>query len=127
MRKVGNRVASERPALTGVPPPPTPRPAKLRDLVDQSTARIAAGNNPPMAAVYLRVKALEAQNRKPELASFLDGIVNNATSIEQAEDLENIAEQKSLEAVRQHALEKQIALTIDPVTRLQLRYYLIRL
>ena len=34
---------------------------------------------------------------------------------------------KSLETVRQHAIEKQAALTTDPVTRLQLRYALIQL
>ena len=38
-----------------------------------------------------------------------------------------LAEQKSLEAVRQHALEKQAALTTDPVNRLQLRYRLVQL
>ena len=103
------------------------RRSKLRDLVDQSTAHLAIGNNPSIQAVNLRVKVLEAQNRRPELESFLDSVVSNTSTIEQAEDLENLAQQKSLEAVRQHALEKQIVLTTDPVTRLQLRYSLIRL
>jgi tetratricopeptide (TPR) repeat protein len=103
------------------------RRPKLRDLVDQSTADLAKSPNPSMPAVYLRVKVLEAQNRKQEMADFLDSIANNTTSIEQAEDIENLAQQKSLEAVRQHALEKQAALTTDPVTRLQLRYELVRL
>ena len=80
-----------------------------------------------MAAVYLRVKVLEAQNRKEEMTAFLDSIANSTTSIEQAEDIETLAQQKSLERVRQDALEKQAALTTDPVTRLQLRYQLIRL
>ena len=39
----------------------------------------------------------------------------------------NLAQQKSLEDVRQRALEKQAALATDPVTRLQLRYSLVRL
>ncbi len=73
------------------------------------------------------MKVLETQNRKPEMAAFLDSIVSSTTSIEQAEDIETLAQQKSLEDVRQHALEKQAALTTDPVTRLQLRYALIRL
>jgi tetratricopeptide (TPR) repeat protein len=103
------------------------RRSKLRELVDQSTAKIAAGTNPSMSAVSLRVKVLEAQNRKPELESFLDSVVSGTNTVEQAEDIENLAQQKSLEGVRQHALEKQIALTTDPVTRLQLRYSLIRL
>jgi len=100
---------------------------KFRDLVDQSTAKLAASPDSPMPAVYLRVKVLEAQNRKPELEAFLESIANGTTSIEQAEEIETIAQQKSLETVRQRALEKQAALTTDPVTRLQIRYALIRL
>ena len=50
------------------------RRPKFRDLVDQSTARIAILPNPSMPAVYLRVKILEAQNRKPELETFLDSL-----------------------------------------------------
>jgi len=103
------------------------RRPKFRDLVDQSTGRLAPPPNPPMPAVYLRVKVLEAQNRKEEMTAFLDSIANTTTSIEQAEDIETLAQQKSLEHVRQHALEKQAELTTDPVTRLQLRYQLIRL
>jgi predicted Zn-dependent protease len=103
------------------------RRPKLRDLVDQSTANIATLPNPAMPAVYLRVKVLEAQNRKPEIESFLNSIANSTTSIEQAEQIETLAQQKSLEAVRQRALEKQAALTTDPVTRLELRYSLVRL
>ncbi len=103
------------------------RRPKFRDLVDQSTARLAVAPNPPTTAVYLRVKVLEAQNRKQEMETFLDSLANGTTSIEQAEDIETLAQQKSLEGVRQHALEKQAALTTDPVTRLQLRYQLIQL
>jgi len=103
------------------------RRPKFRGLVDQSTAKLAPPPNPSMPAVYLRVKVLEAQNRKDEMAVFLDSIANATTSIEQAEDIETLAQQKSLEHVRQHALERQASLTTDPVTRLQLRYQLIRL
>jgi predicted Zn-dependent protease len=103
------------------------RRPKFRDMVDQATGRIVASPEPFMTAVELRVKVLEAQNRKPEMEAFLDSLANSTTSIEQAEEIESLAQQKSLEAVRQHALEKQAALTTDPVTRLQLRYSLIRL
>jgi len=103
------------------------RRPKFRDLVDQTTGKIAMPANAPMASVYLRVKVLEAQSRKPEMESLLDSLANGTTSIEQAEEIETLAQQKSLETVRQHALEKQAALTSDPVTRLQLRYELIRL
>jgi predicted Zn-dependent protease len=103
------------------------RRPKLRDQVDQQTAKLVTSSNPSMVAVYLRVRVLEAQNRKAELEALLDSIANHTSSIEQAEEVEVLAEQKSLEAVRQHALEKQAALTTDPVNRLQLRYRLVQL
>jgi predicted Zn-dependent protease len=103
------------------------RRPKFRDLIDHSTAKIVVPANSSMSAIVLRVKVLEVQNRKLEMEAFLDGIATSATNIEQAEDIENLAQQKSLEAVRQHALERQATLTIDPVARLQLRYALIRL
>jgi len=103
------------------------RRPKLSALADQETARLITLPNPPMPAVYLRVRVLEAQNRKPDIESLLDSVTQSTTSIAQAEDIETLAEQKSLEAVRQHALEKQAALTSDPVNRLQLRYRLVQL
>ncbi len=103
------------------------RRPKFRDLVDQATAKIVSGQVPSMSAVHLRIKVLEAESRTPEIVSLLDSLVSSTTSIEQAEEIETFAQQKSLEGVRQHAIEKQAALTTDPVTRLQLRYTLIRL
>ena len=103
------------------------RRPKLRDQIDQQTAKLVTAPNPSMGVVNLRVRVLEAQSRKPELETFLDSIANSTTSIEQAEEVEILAEQKSLELVRQHALEKQAALTTDPVNRLQLRYRLVQL
>jgi predicted Zn-dependent protease len=100
---------------------------KFRDLVDRETEKLATASGFASPALYLRVRVLETQNRKPELISFLDAAVKNATTIEQAAEIENLAQQKSLETVRQLALEKQAALATDPVTRLQLRYALVRL
>ncbi len=98
----------------------------LRNLVDQENAKLITSSTSPMTVVYLRVRVLEAQDRKPEMESLLDSVANNTTSIEAAEDVEALATQKSLEKVRQHALEKQAALTTDPVNRLQLRYRLVQ-
>ena len=103
------------------------RRPKFRDLVDQESERLASVSQYSMSGVNLRVRVLETENRKPELAAFLDAAIANATTIEQAAELESLAQQKSLENVRQHALEKQAALATDPVTRLQLRYALVRL
>jgi cellulose synthase operon protein C len=103
------------------------RRPKLRDQVDQQTAKLITLPPPAMTSVYLRVRVLEAQSRKPEMETLLDSIANSTTSIEQAEEVEVLAEQKSLEAVRQHALERQTVLTTDPINRLQLRYRLVQL
>ena len=103
------------------------RRPKFRDLVDQESERLASVSRYSMSGVDLRVRVLETENRKPELAGFLDAAIANATTIEQAAELESLAQQKSLENVRQHALEKQAALATDPVARLQLRYALVRL
>ncbi len=100
------------------------RPAR-RDLVEKQTASLASSPNPPSEAVSLRVRILEAQGRKKDLENFLDSVVERTTSIEQAEEMANLAQQKSLETVRQHALEKQAALTADPVARLEIRYALV--
>ena len=103
------------------------RHAKQRDFADQSTAKIVASQSSSMTAVSLRVKVLEAQDRKPEMESLLDSLAKGTASIEQAQEIETLAQQKSLETVRQHAIERQAVLTTDPVMRLQLRYELIRL
>jgi cellulose synthase operon protein C len=100
---------------------------KFRDMVDLGTAKIVDTANPSLPAIYLRVKVLEAQNRKAETEALLDTIVNSTGSLELAEEIENLAQQKALEAVSQHALEKQAELTTDPVNRLQIRYALIQL
>jgi Flp pilus assembly protein TadD len=103
------------------------RRPKFRDLVNDESARLATDAQFSAASVQLRVRVLETEERKPELLAFLNAAVDRATTLEQAAQLETLAQQKSLEAVRQHALEKQVALATDPVTRLQLRYELVRL
>lgn len=103
------------------------RRAKYRELAERETAKLAAGPEFSMPEVSLRVRVLKAQERKPELASFLDSLAGKAATIEQAAEIENLAQQRSLEAVRQHALEKQASLATDPVTRLQIRYKLVHL
>jgi predicted Zn-dependent protease len=100
---------------------------KFREMADRESDKLATSSNFAMPAIYLRVRVLETQNRKPELVSFLEAVVKNATTIELAAEIESLAQQKSLETVREHALEKQAMLATDPVTRLQLRYALVHL
>ena len=103
------------------------RRPKFRELADRESEKLATASNLAMPAVHLRVAVLEAQDRKPELSAFLETVLKNVTTIEQAAEIEGLAQQKSLESVREHALEKQVVLATDPVTKLQLRYALVHL
>jgi tetratricopeptide (TPR) repeat protein len=102
------------------------RRPKLRDLVNDTTEKLAVDSRYALPAINLRLRVLEAANRAPEMATFLGAALDHAETIEQAAAIESIAQQRSLESVRQKALEKQAALATDPVTRIQLRYALVR-
>jgi cellulose synthase operon protein C len=102
------------------------RRPSLRDAVDAAT-RLPAGNGPAsIAAIRLRVTVLAVQNRKPEMQALLRDALQRATTLEFAQDVESIAQKHSLEAVYEQAIEREAALTTDPVTRLQLRYRLVQ-
>jgi cellulose synthase operon protein C len=103
------------------------RRPQLREVVDQETGKLVAAARYTLPAIHLRVSVLEVQNRKAEVAELLDAAIKNASTLEQAAAIESLAQQKSLDGVRQKALEKQVVLATDPVTRLQLRYELVRL
>ena len=103
------------------------RRAKYRDLVNEGTEKLAAAAGDSLPAMHLRVRVLQAENRKAKLIGYLNAAVDRAKTMEQAAEIETIAQQNSLEDVRQRALEKQASLAVDPVTRLQLRYQLVRL
>jgi cellulose synthase operon protein C len=102
------------------------RRAKFRDPVSDATDKLATDSHYSLPAIHLRVRVLEAENRGPEMAAFLSTALDQAETIEQAAEIESIAQQRSLESVRQKALEKQATLATDPVTRLQLRYALVQ-
>lgn len=96
-----------------------------RDLVDVATDKAVAAAKYDIGAIELRVAVLEAQSRKPDLIAFLNTALDRSNSVEVLESLENMAREKSLEAVRQHALERQAAVSGDPIRRLELRYALV--
>ena len=102
------------------------RRPQFRKMVDQETERAVAATRYTMPAINLRAAILEAQNRNAAVAVLLEEAVENATSLERVAAIETLAQQKSLDGVRQRALEKQAALATDPVTRLQLRYEVVR-
>ena len=103
------------------------RRPQYHDLVDNETQTQAEQPGTSMAAIELRARVLETLNRKQELQTLLDQAVSRATTLEAASKLETLAEQKSLGKVAEQALEKEASLTSDPVSRLQIRYALVRL
>jgi len=96
-----------------------------RDAVDSATSRAVTERKYDLGAIQLRVEVLEAQGRKPDLSTFLLAALDHSNSVETLESIENMAREKSLESVRQHALERQAAVSTDPIRRLELRYSLV--
>jgi hypothetical protein len=101
-----------------------PRP-RLRDIVDQATATLAEGEAPKLESVKLRIAVLEAQNRPKDVEKLLADLAGRTNSLEMLEWLESTAREKSLSAVQQTVLERQAAVTTDPIRRLELRYSLV--
>src|SRR5260370_712859 len=97
-----------------------------RDVVDAATDKAVTARNYDFDAIELRVAVLEAQTRKQDLANFLSAALDHSNSVETLESIEAMAKEKSLEGVRQHALERQAAISSDPVRRLELRYALVQ-
>jgi len=102
------------------------RRKSLRDGADRATAPLAEVAVPTIDAIKLRVAVLETQNRRKDVELLLAAIGERTTSLETLEWLEETARQKSLETVQEKVLEKQAAVTTDPVRKLELRYSLAR-
>lgn len=99
---------------------------KIKAHVDRGTAHIADGQNPEIVLVRLRVDILKAQDRMADIQAFLVDVIDRTSSIELVEQLETLAQQESLEDVRQRAIEQEAKLTTDPVHRLEIRYALVQ-
>ena len=98
-----------------------------RDAVDAATQKAVTTSNYDLTAIQLRVDVLEAQQRQQEVPAFLITALDHTGSVETLESIETLAKDKSLETVRQHALERQAGVSTDPVRRLELRYALVNL
>jgi cellulose synthase operon protein C len=94
-------------------------------FVDSATDHAVVTRKYDFGAIQLRVDVLQAQGRKQDLSVFLLAALDHSNSVETLESIENMARDKSLESVRQHALERQAAISTDPIRRLELRYALV--
>ena len=100
--------------------------ARGRDAVEKLTEQEAAGANPGINAVSLRVELLEAENRRKDLEQFLVGLADQADSLELGAYVEQAAVRDGLDQVQEHAIRRQIALLTDPVERMRERLALAR-
>ena len=99
------------------------RPA-TRALADQATASALAEHPTSPAALTLRVDLLATQHRQAEIAPVLTAALARSSTPEQAAAIGTLAQSHSLPAVYEASLTQQIALTPDPVSKLELSYTL---
>jgi cellulose synthase operon protein C len=100
--------------------------SKFRDLVDAETSRLANRPEATDAAVDLRVAVLDAQSRKDEIERTLAAVVGRTSSRDVLARIDRTAAAYGLDAINRAVIDRQAALTADPVDRLRLRLDLAR-
>jgi cellulose synthase operon protein C len=98
------------------------RPA-FAALIDEATAKAVAGD-PNLGTLSLRADILTARHQQGSIASLVDNAITHATTSDQAVQFATFAQQHQLIPGYRHALEREIALSADPVQRIQLQYTL---
>ena len=101
------------------------RPA-LRARIDQLTENLASDRDPRPNALLLRIALLRNQDRRDDLQQFLLAVVSRAASAETLATVEGTGRADGLPRVQQAAMEREIALSNDPVDRMRLRLMLAR-
>ena len=100
------------------------RPATA-SLVDHATAQ-AADTNPSLDSLSLRADVLSAQGQSSGVATLVTKAIARATTADELAALASFAADHNLSDARDAALARQIALTTDPVERIELQYQLVR-
>jgi thioredoxin-like negative regulator of GroEL len=96
----------------------------VRDAVDRLTAEAANRSDAEWPAVFLRVSVLQQQQRNAEATPLLLGKIASTRSLDLLKKIEDAAGE--LPEVREKAMERQIAVTQDPVEQVRLRIALMR-
>ena len=104
------------------------RRKELQPMIEEATGALlkqpAPGLSTTLAGIQLRVRILDAEQRKPDLERELTQAVAQTSSFDILDTLSEAARSHALQTVEELALQRQISLTIDPVRNLQLRYQL---
>ena len=98
----------------------------LRGPIETITDNLVSAKNPDLNTLRLRVALLKDQNRRDDLERFLVQAASRADSADVLAALEETARAEGFAQAQQSALERRIALTMDPVDRMSLRLSLAR-
>jgi Flp pilus assembly protein TadD len=102
------------------------RPA-TRAAVDAETVGLLKSATPTTTAINLRVSVLDVQHRNADMAQELKQAAAQTESFDELDALGGAARAHGLAEVEQTVLNRQIALTADPVHNLELHYQLVDL
>jgi cellulose synthase operon protein C len=100
------------------------RRPQFRQPIETATRALTDSPNASPEAIQLRIRILEAENRRSEIAPILQAALAKATTFEALSQLEGIAAEHSLESVRDQIFEREAGATADRVTAMQIRYRL---
>ncbi|HMF76597.1 MAG TPA: tetratricopeptide repeat protein [Bryobacteraceae bacterium] len=89
--------------------------------VEQRTSALVNGPAFDSPNFELRVAVLERLGRKTEIRTLLEAELPKIADAQQVDAIRPVAERFGFDGVSQHALERTIALTSDPVEKLQAR------
>ena len=98
----------------------------LKAEVEQLTSNLVSARNPEMGAFHLRVALLRNQGRRTDLEKFLTDLASRANEPDLLAAIETNAHADRLPNAEQAAIERQVAVTNDPVERMRLRLSLAR-
>ena len=94
-------------------------------LVDRATAQ-AADTNPTLESLSLRADVLVSEGQPSAIGALITKAIERATTPNALAALASFSADHKLPEARDAALTRQIALTTDPVERMELQYQLVR-
>jgi tetratricopeptide (TPR) repeat protein len=100
------------------------RPAYAQ-LVEEATSKAFAAS-PALPALTLRADVLIARKQAALIASLVDLAIARSSNTDQAAGLAGFSQERQLVASYREALRREIALSVDPVQRIELQYTLAR-
>jgi cellulose synthase operon protein C len=98
----------------------------LRGDIEQLTENLVSAKNPKESALGLRVALLRNQNQRDDLEKLLLAATARTDSAALLSAIENDARVDGFSKAQEAAMEREIAIALDPVERLRLRLAMVR-